>query len=66
MVIGVDLTKRGGRAAAKAIESNQAKVNQKNDELIREACGGSTLQNAYLNWLSALKKQSLRYRNPGN
>ena len=49
MVIGVDLTKRGGRAAAKAIESNQAKVNQKNDEPIREACGGSTLQNAYLN-----------------
>jgi len=32
MVIGVDLTKRGGRAAAKAIESNQAKVNQKHDE----------------------------------
>jgi hypothetical protein len=32
MVIGVDLTKRGGRAVAKAIESNHAKVNQKNDE----------------------------------
>lgn len=31
-VIGIDLTKRGGRAAAKAIESNQAKVSQKNDE----------------------------------
>lgn len=27
--------------------------------LIREARGGSTPQNAFLNWLSALKKQSL-------
>ena len=31
-VIGIDLTKLGRRAAAKTIESNQAKGNQKNDE----------------------------------
>ncbi|MNG31646.1 hypothetical protein D3C84_1174890 [compost metagenome] len=31
-VIGIDLTKRGGAAAIKAIEANQAEVTQSNDE----------------------------------
>ena len=31
-VIGIDLTKRGGRAAAKSVESFQAKASHKNDE----------------------------------